>query len=82
MATITIDSTAVPSVLQGGTRPAWNQIAAVTSMLLPLVRRFNSHWLKLVASPAASSRPTWRSGLASRAAWSRPEGLAAPQASS
>ena len=82
MATITIDRTAVPSVLHAGMRPAWNQIAAVTSMLLPLVSRVNRNWLTLVASPAASSNPMWRSGLACQAARSSAEGSAAFQARS
>ncbi len=82
MATMTIDRTALPSVFPGGMRPARNQIAAVTSMLLPLVSRVNSHWLTLTATPAPTSKPTWRSGLACHAAWSSAEGSAAPQASS
>jgi len=34
MPTVTTDSTALPSVRSAGSRPAWNQIADVTSMLL------------------------------------------------
>ena len=52
MPTMTIDSTALPSVLSAGMRPARNQIAVVTSMLLPLVSRVMSHWPRPVTSPA------------------------------
>ena len=64
MPTMTIDSTALPSVRNVGSRPAWNQIAAVISMPLPLVSRVSSHWPAAVTSPAARSKATWRKGLA------------------
>ena len=81
MPTMTIDSTALPSVRSAGRRPAWNQIAAVISMPLPLVSRVSSHWPKPMRSPAPSSNATWRDGLACRAASNSADGSAAPQAS-
>ena len=82
MPTMTIDSTALPSVLSAGMRPARNQIAVVTSMLLPLVSRVMSHWPRPVTSPAPSSMAMWSRGLAFRAASSSADGSATPQASS
>ena len=55
MPTMTIDSTALPSVLSVGMRPAWNQIAAMVSMLLPDERRVSSHCPAAVTTPAARS---------------------------
>ncbi len=41
MPTITIDSTALAKVRNAGSRPAWNQMAAVMSMPLPLSSRLS-----------------------------------------
>ena len=81
MPTITIDSSALPSVLNVGNRPAWNQIAAVMSMPLPLESRVKSHWPAPVMRPAENSSAMWRPGEAALAASVSAEGSPAPQAS-
>ena len=43
MPTMMIDRTALPSVRHAGSRPALNQIAEVTSMLLPEVSRLSAN---------------------------------------
>ena len=68
MPTMTIDSTALPIVRSAGSRPAWNQIAAVMSMPLPLDSRVSSHWPAAVTSPAREkqSNVAQRTGLPRR----------------
>jgi hypothetical protein len=52
MPTIITDSTALPRVRKAGSRPAWNQMAAVMSMPLPLDKRVSKIWPAPVSTPA------------------------------
>ena len=71
MPTTTIDSTALPSVRSAGRRPAWNQIAAMMSMPLPLFSRTSRSWPNPVTSPAPSSTATCHQAAVRDAASSR-----------
>ena len=58
MPTTRTDSTALPSVRTAGSRPAWNQMAAVMSMLFALDSRTSTSCPAPVNTPAPASTAT------------------------
>ena len=70
MPTTSTQSTALPRVRQTGSRPAWNQIAAVMSMLLVLDNRTSSNPAP-VSTRAPTSTSTCHPGAVLLAASSR-----------
>src|SRR5271168_3809562 len=68
MPTMITESTALPNVRSAGIRPAWNQMAAVVSIPLPLDSCRSRSCPAPVTSPAASNTMMWRHGPACCAA--------------
>jgi hypothetical protein len=68
---MTIDRVALPSVRSFGSRPAWNQIAALMSMALPLESLVNSSCPAPVTNPAPVRTMMCQQGGACDAPWSR-----------
>jgi hypothetical protein len=70
MPTMMTERIALPSVRHAGRRPAWNQIAAVISIPLPLDSRVRSNCPAAVINPAPTRAARWRQGGAWAAACS------------